>query len=82
MTDQEIDTVIANWHTLNKALRHLTEADVKHAINRELVGNKRKTILSRLHSRFCMLRQKRELSELVNVINAPKFMGIVAPELE
>lgn len=81
MTDQELDKVLANWHTLNKALRNLNESEVKRAIHRELVGNKRHDIAKRLHSRYCMMRQKREIEELLNAMAAPAFAQIV-PELE
>ena len=82
MTDQEIDTVIANWHTLNKDLRHFSEAEVKQALHREMVGNKRTVILKRLHSRFCKLRQDRELGEMITILEAPSFMTGVTPNLE
>jgi len=81
MTDQEIDTVIANWHTLNKGLRYFTEEQCKRALHRELVGNRRRTILERLHARYSSLRQKRELSELVSAIAVPVF-AMTTPTLE
>jgi hypothetical protein len=81
MTDVEIDKAIANWHVLNKELRNFTEEEVKRAIHRELVGNRRKTILERLHSRYCAMRQKREMVELLEAIALPVF-AMTVPNME
>lgn len=81
MTDQEIDHLIANWHILNKSLKNLSESEVKRGIHRELVGNRRPRIVHRLHTRYCTLRQQRELSELIASIEQPVFMA-ASVELE
>lgn len=81
MTDAEIDKAIANWHVLNKVLKDFTEDEVKRAIKRELVGNRRSTIVKRLHTRYCTLRQRREIVEMVASLDAPAFIAS-APVIE
>ena len=74
-TKDELDAAIRNWHILNKTLRTFTEADCKNALNRELVGNRRKDIAIRLHTRYCSLRQERERNEIIaSVTDVPAFL--------
>ena len=42
MTKDEIDNALRSWHTINKALKTMSEQDCKAAMERELVGNRRK----------------------------------------
>jgi hypothetical protein len=75
MTNDELDAAISNWKVLNKRISTMSEVDVKGAINRELVGNRRKDIVKRLHQRFCKLRGQRELMELqVALEDTPVFL--------
>lgn len=74
MTDAEIDAAISNWHILNKQIMHFDEAECKRAMHRELVGNRRKVIMQRIHTRYCKLRQKREYLELCEALDQPIFV--------
>jgi len=75
MTDDELDAAIANWQVLNKTIARMSEMDVKNALNRELVGNRRKDVTKRLHQRFCILRNSRERDELMKSLeDTPVFL--------
>lgn len=75
LTKDELDTVLASWQSVNKELRNLTEQDVKNAMNRELVGNRRKDVVKRLHQRYTKLRAQREIVELMEVLSdTPSFL--------
>lgn len=75
MTDDELDAAIANWQVLNKTIARMSEMDVKNALNRELVGNRRKDVIKRLHQRFCILRNARERDELMKSLeDTPVFL--------
>lgn len=54
-----------NWREINKALPGLTEAEVQKLLLAELDGNRRATIVIRLHQRFTVLRAARERRELL-----------------
>ena len=71
MTKDEVDDILTSWTRLNKVLGNLTEADVKMAMNREMVGNRRKDIVIRLHQRYTILRSARERAELVEALVEP-----------
>jgi hypothetical protein len=79
MTKDELDTILTSWHTVNKALSGMTEQDIKDAIQRELVGNRRKDVVIRLHQRMSILRAAREREELVAAVtDVPAFLvGVV-----
>ena len=49
-----------NWKELNDAISSMTEDEVLTALNKEIEGKSRWSIVSRLHQRFCTLRAKRE----------------------
>ena len=75
MTKDEIDNALRSWHTINKALKTMTEQDCKVAMERELVGNRRKDVVVRVHQSFSRLRLNRERDELiVAVSDIPAFM--------
>ena len=75
MTKDEIDNALRSWHTINKALKTMSEQDCKVAMERELVGNRRKDIVVRVHQAFSRLRLNRERDELiVAVSDIPAFM--------
>lgn len=75
LTKDELDTVLTSWHTVNKAMSGLSEQDVKNALNRELVGNRRKDVTKRLHQRYTKLRAQREFTELMNTLeDTPVFL--------
>jgi len=75
MTKDEIDTVLSSWKTVNKALAGMSEDEVKYAMNREIVGNRRKDVVIRLHQRYTILRAAREREELITAISdVPAFL--------
>jgi len=75
MTKDEIDDVIKSWKTVNKRLAELSEDDVKLAMNREMVGNRRKDMVVRLHQRYTILRAARERQELIDSLaEVPAFL--------
>ena len=49
-----------NWKKLNDAISSMTEDEVLTALNEEIDGKRRWTIVNRLHQRYCALRAKRE----------------------
>ena len=49
-----------NWKQLNEAISSFTEDEVLTALNEEIDGKRRWTIVNRLHQRYCALRAKRE----------------------
>lgn len=76
MTNDEIDTLLASWKTVNKGLSVLNEEDVKTALNRELVGNRRIDVAMRLHARYSKLRATRERVELTDSLAiVPSFLS-------
>lgn len=79
MTNADIDAAISNWHVLNKELKHFDEAECKQAMHRELVGNRRKAIMQRIHTRYCKLRQAREFADLCSALDQPIFVTAMPP---
>ena len=76
MTKDELDTALISWQTINKALKDFTEVDVKNALNRELMGDRRKDVAIRLHQKFSILRSARERIELVESLkDTPVFLN-------
>ena len=57
--------LLKNWTTLTSNLNKLREDQVKILLDYELANDPRKTFVDRLHSRYTMLRSKRERAELV-----------------
>lgn len=49
-----------NWKELNHAIVSMNEDEVLTALNEEIDGKRRWTIVNRLHQRYCALRAKRE----------------------
>ena len=49
-----------NWKKLNEAISSMTEDEVLTALNEEIEGKRRWTIVNRLHQRLCALRARRE----------------------
>lgn len=75
MTKDEIDEALRSWHTINKALKTMSEQDCKTALDRELVGNRRKDVAKRIHQAYNHLRLSRERDELNALLSdIPAFM--------
>jgi hypothetical protein len=49
-----------NWKELNDAISSMTEDEVLTALNEEIDGKSRWSIVNRLHQRLCALRARRE----------------------
>lgn len=59
-----------NWRTLNARLGSLREDELEQLIQEELRGEKRPTLLIRMHQRFTVLRSLRERREILNVVTS------------
>ncbi len=55
-----------NWRTLNARLGSLREDELEGMIREELKGERRPTLLIRMHQRFTVLRNLRERREILN----------------
>lgn len=53
------------WRSLNQRLSSMTEDEVSDALSAERVGDRRASMLQRLHQRYCALRQSRERIEIM-----------------
>jgi hypothetical protein len=58
--------VSLNWRTLNARLGSLREDELEGMIREELKGDRRPTLLIRMHQRFTVLRNLRERREILN----------------
>jgi hypothetical protein len=61
----EEEMVIVGWKDMHARLMTFTEDELRVIINYESVKYKRPTILTRLHMRYCILRDKREREQLL-----------------
>ena len=55
-----------NWRELNARLGSLREDELEQMIREELKGERRPTLLIRMHQRFTVLRSLRERREILN----------------
>lgn len=55
-----------NWRKLNKELALMTEAQVLELLTLERSGERRSSLLGRLHQRYTMLRAMRERKEILH----------------
>ena len=58
-----------NWRELNQQLPQMAEQDIKALLDAELVGDRRSTVVVRLHQRLTALRASRERAELLAQLN-------------
>jgi hypothetical protein len=61
-----------NWRELNARLGSLREDELEGMIREELKGDRRPTLLIRMHQRFTVLRNLRERREILNVATSPR----------
>lgn len=54
-----------SWRSLNRRLNAMNEDEVKEALLAEMAGERRVTVVERLHQRFTALRATRERLELM-----------------
>lgn len=55
-----------NWRELNARLGSLREDELEQMIREEMKGERRPTLLIRMHQRFTVLRSLRERREILN----------------
>lgn len=55
-----------NWRELNARLGSLREDELEQMIREEMKGEKRPTLLVRMHQRFTVLRSLRERREILS----------------
>jgi len=60
-----------NWRQLNDVLCNMSEADVWAMLEAERFGDKRSSVLQRLHQRYNVLRVSRERIELLKEAKNP-----------
>ena len=65
-----------NWRQLNKILPTLDEYEVFRLLENERKGEKRQTVLIRLHQRYTILRATRERTEILGGAEFPKVMAL------
>ena len=58
--------VITGWKDLMARIGTFNEDELRMAINYEASAYRRRTILNRLHMRYCKLRDAREREEIVS----------------
>jgi len=68
-----------SWRSLNRRLNAMTEDEVKAALVAELDGERRVTVVERLHQRFSALRATRERLELMTEIQHENAQPIPNP---
>lgn len=56
-----------NWREINARLNSMTEQELWDVLNEERVGQRRHTVLLRLHQRVCVVRAARERAEILGV---------------
>jgi outer membrane protein TolC len=54
-----------NWRSLNAKINDLSESEVYALLSEERVGERRISILNRLHQRYTTLRAARERVEII-----------------
>lgn len=57
-----------SWRSLNRRLNAMTEDELKDALLAEMDGERRVTVVERLHQRFTALRATRERLELMTEV--------------
>ena len=57
-----------SWRSLNRRLNAMTEDELKDALLAEMDGERRVTVVERLHQRFTSLRATRERLELMTEV--------------
>ena len=68
-----------SWRSLNRRLNAMTEDEVKAALVAELEGERRVTVVERLHQRFTAMRATRERLELMTEIQRETAQPVPNP---
>ena len=66
--------------SLNRRLNGMTEDEVKDALLAEMDGERRVTVVERLHQRFTALRATRERLELMTEVQRETAQSISQPQ--
>lgn len=69
-----------SWRSLNRRLNAMTEDEVKDALLAEMDGERRVTVVERLHQRFTALRATRERLELMTEVQRETAQPIPQPQ--
>lgn len=69
-----------SWRSLNRRLNAMTEDEVKQALLAEMDGERRVTVVERLHQRFTALRATRERLELMTEVQRETAQPIPQPQ--
>ena len=59
------------WRSLNNQLSMMTEQEVLALLEKEKIGEKRASVLQRLHQRYNTLRVSRERLEILKLATKP-----------
>ena len=59
------------WRSLNNQLSMMTEQEVLALLEKEKIGEKRASVLQRLHQRYNVLRVSRERLEILKLATKP-----------
>ena len=59
------------WRSLNNQLSMMTEQEVLALLEKEKIGEKRASVLQRLHQRYNVLRVSRERIEILKLATKP-----------
>ena len=54
-----------NWRSLNASINNMNEQEVLDLLNQERIGERRISMLQRLHQRYTSLRAARERVEIL-----------------
>ena len=65
-----------NWRRLNEVLHTLDEDAVRRLLEKERKGERRQTVMIRLHQRYTILRAARERAEILGDVEFPKVMAL------
>ena len=57
--------VLKTWRSINHHIHALDESAVKQLLDMEIAGQRRLTVLERIHQRYTMLRAERERREIL-----------------
>jgi hypothetical protein len=68
-----------SWRSMNRRLNAMTEDEVKAALVAELDGERRVTVVERLHQRFTAMRATRERLELMMEIQRENTQPVPNP---
>jgi hypothetical protein len=69
-----------SWRSINRRLNAMTEDELKDALLAEMDGERRVTVVERLHQRFTALRATRERLELMTEVQRETAQPVPQPQ--